>query len=82
MWKPIISPDIIQVIKSRRMSWAGCVARKGEMRSAYNILVGKREEKRQLGRHRHRWEDNIIMYVREIGWKVVNWMHLAQHRDK
>jgi hypothetical protein len=47
------------------MSWVGHVARVGEMRNAYNILVGKSERKRPLGRHRHRWEDNIRMDVRE-----------------
>jgi hypothetical protein len=49
----------------------------GEMRYAQNILVGKPEEKRQHGRPRHRWEDNIIMDLREIGWEVVDWIYLA-----
>jgi hypothetical protein len=53
------SPNIIRVIKSRRMRWAGHVARMGEGRSAYRILVGRREGRRPLGRPRRRWEDNI-----------------------
>jgi hypothetical protein len=53
-----------------------------EMRNACNILVGKPEGKRPLGRRRHRWKDNIEMYVREIGWEVVDWTHLSQDRDQ
>jgi hypothetical protein len=52
----------------------------GEMRNEYNILVGKPEGKRSLGRPRHRWEDNIRMDVRERGWKDVGWNNLAQGR--
>jgi hypothetical protein len=52
----------------------------GEVRNAYNI-VGKHEGKRPLGRHGHRWEDNIRMDVREIGWEDVDWIHLALDRD-
>jgi hypothetical protein len=55
------SPNIIRVIKSRRMRWAGHVAREGEKRGAYRILVGRPEGRRPLGRPRHRWEDNIKM---------------------
>jgi hypothetical protein len=62
------SPNIIRMIKSRRMRWAGHVARMGETRNAYRILVGKREGKRPLGRPRRRWVDNIKMDLREIGW--------------
>jgi len=54
----------------------------GDMRNAYNILVGKRERKRPLGRPGHRLEDNIRMNLREIGWEGVDWIHLAQDRDK
>jgi hypothetical protein len=54
----------------------------GEMRYAYNILVGKPEGKRPLGRHRCRWEDNIRMDIREKGWEGVDWMHMAQDRDQ
>jgi len=52
------------------------------MRNAYKILVGKPEGKRPLGRPRRRWEDNIRMDLREIGWEVVYWIHLAQDRDQ
>jgi hypothetical protein len=60
-------PSIIRVIMSRRMRWAGHVARI-EMRNAYRILVGKPEGKRPLGRPRHRWVNNIKMDLRETGW--------------
>jgi hypothetical protein len=65
------------MIKSK-IRWTGHVARMGVMRNAYNILVGKLERKRTLGRPRRRWENTTRM---EIGWEVVDWMHLAQHRD-
>jgi hypothetical protein len=61
------SPNIIQVIKSRRMRWAWHVACMGEGRGAYRILVG-RPERRPLGRPRHRWEDNIKMDLQDVGW--------------
>jgi hypothetical protein len=54
----------------------------GDMRNAYNILVGKPEEKRPLGRRRRKWEDNIRMDLREIGWEGVDCMYLTQDRDK
>jgi hypothetical protein len=54
----------------------------GDMRNAYNILVGKHEGKRLLRRSRHRWEDNIRMDLRETGWQDVDWMHLDQNRDQ
>ena len=54
-------PNIVRVVKSRRMRWAGHVARMGEGRGVYRVLVGKPEGKRSLGRHRHRWEDYIKM---------------------
>jgi hypothetical protein len=73
-------PSIIRIIKSRRMRWAGHVARMGE-KNAYRILVGKPEGKRPLGRPRHRWEDNIRMDLREIGWGGMDWIDLAQDRD-
>jgi hypothetical protein len=60
------SPNIIRVIKSTRMRWAGHVARMGEKSGAYRILVGRPEGRRPLGRPRHRWEDNIKM-VQEVG---------------
>jgi hypothetical protein len=55
------SPTIIWVIKSRRMRWAGCVARMGEGRGAYRVLVGRPEGRRPLGRPKRKWEDNIKM---------------------
>jgi hypothetical protein len=68
-------------IKGRRMRWAGHVAHIGEMRGAY-ILVGRPEGRRPLGRHRRRWEDNIKMDLREIGFGDVDWIHWAQDRDR
>jgi hypothetical protein len=62
------SINIIRQIKSRRMRWAGHVARMGEDRKVYKVLVGKPEEKRPLGRPRSRWEDGIRMYFAEINW--------------
>jgi hypothetical protein len=64
------SPDIIRQIKSRRMRWAGHVARTGEGRNVYRVLVGKPEGKRPLGRPRRRWDDGIKLDHREIGWGV------------
>jgi hypothetical protein len=60
--------EIFQQIKSRRMRWAGHVARMGEGRNVYRVLVGKPEGKRPLGRPRRRWEDGIKMDLRESGW--------------
>jgi hypothetical protein len=76
------SPSIVRVIKARRMRWAGHVARMGEVRDAYNILVGWPEGRRPLGRPRRRWEDNIKMDLREIGFRDVDWIHWAQNRDR
>jgi hypothetical protein len=76
------SPSIIRVLKSRRMRWAGHVARMGEKRNAYRILVGNPEGKRPLGRPRRRWVDNIKMELREIGWDGMDWIDLAQNRDQ
>jgi hypothetical protein len=76
------SPSIIRMIKSRSMRWAGHVARIGEKRNAYRILVGKPEGKRPLGRPRRRWVDNIKIDLREIGWDGVDWIHLVQDRDQ
>ena len=69
------SPNILRVIKSRRLRWAGHVARIEQDRSAFKILTGKPTEKRPLGRPRCRWEDNIRMDLEEI---YINW---AQNRD-
>jgi hypothetical protein len=76
------SPSIVRVIKARRMRGAGHVARMGDVRGAYNILVGRPEGRRLLGRPRRRWEDNIKMGLREIGFGGVDWIHLAQDRDR
>jgi len=76
------SPNIVGVIKSRRMRWAGHVARKGEERGVYRVLVGKSEGKRPLGRPRRRWVDNIRMALQEVGCGYVDWIGLAQDRDK
>jgi hypothetical protein len=62
------SPHIVRQIKSRRMRWAGHVARMGEERKVYKVLVGKPEGERPLGRPRSRWEDGIRIDLREIGW--------------
>jgi hypothetical protein len=75
------SPDIIRQIKSRRMRWEVHEARVGEGRNVYRVLVGKPEGKRPLGRPRRRWEGGIKMDLREIGWGVLEWIHLAQDRD-
>jgi hypothetical protein len=71
------SPSIIRIIKSRRMRWADHVARMGEKRNAYRLLVGKPEGKRPLGRPRCRWVDNIRMDRGEVGWSDVDWIGLA-----
>jgi hypothetical protein len=74
------SPSIIRIIKSRRMSWAGHVARMGEERNMYRLLVGKPEGKRSLGRPWRRRLDNINMDLLETGLSVVDWIGLAQDR--
>jgi hypothetical protein len=73
-------PSIIRIIKSSGMSWAGHVARMGEKRNVYKLLVGKPKGKRPLGRRRCRWMDNIKMDLLEIGVSVVDWIGLAQDR--
>jgi hypothetical protein len=72
------SPDIIRQVKSRRMRWAGHVARMGEERKVYKVLVGKSEGRRPLGRPRRRWEDGVRMDLREIGLEGVDWIRLTQ----
>ena len=72
----------MRVIKSRRMRWAGHVARMGEERGVYRVLVGKPEGKRPLGRPRRRWVDNIRMDLQEVGCEYVDWTGLAQDRDR
>jgi hypothetical protein len=76
------SPDIIRQVKSRRMRWAGHVARMGEEIKVYKVLVRKPEGKRPLGRPRGKWEDEIRMDLRVIGLGSVDWIRLAQDRDR
>jgi hypothetical protein len=76
-----ISIIIIRVTKSRRMRWAGHVARMGERRGVCRVLVRKPEGRRPLGRPRRRWKDNIKMDLHEIGCGVMDWIELAQDRD-
>jgi hypothetical protein len=76
------SPNIIRQIKSRRKRWAGHVARMGEERDEYRVLMGKPEGKRPLRKPRRRWEVVIRMDFREIGWGSVDWIQLAQDRDR
>ena len=76
------SPNMVRVIKSRRMRWAGHVARMGEERGVYRVLVGKPEGRRPLGRPRRRWVDNIRMDLQEVGCGYVDWIGLAQDRDR
>jgi len=71
------SSNIFRVIKSRRMKWAGNVARMGESRVLYRVLVGKHEGKRPLGKSKLRWEDNIKMGLREVGCGGMDWIELA-----
>jgi hypothetical protein len=75
-------PNIIRQIKSRRMRWAGHMARMGRERKVYKVLVGKPEGKRPLERPRRRGEDGIRMDLREIGWGSVWWIQFAQDRDR
>jgi hypothetical protein len=68
---------MIRIIKSRRKRWSGNIARMGEKRNAYRVLVRKPEGKRQLEKYRCKWEDNIKMGRREIGWGGVGWINLS-----
>jgi hypothetical protein len=76
------SPSIYTIIKPRRMRWVRHVDRMREKRNAYRLLVGKPEGKRPLGRQRRRWVDNIRMDLGEVGWGDVDWIGLAQDRNK
>jgi len=76
------SPNIFRVIKSRKMRWARHVVRMVEKRGVYRVLVGKTEGKRPLGRPRRRWEDNIKMDLQEVGYVGMDWIELAQDRDR
>ena len=75
-------PNIVRVVKSRRMRFVGHVARMGEGRGVHRVLVGKPEGKRPLGRPRRRWDDNIKMDHQEVGGSCGDWMELAQDRDR
>jgi len=75
------SPNIVRVIKSRRMIWAGHVARMGERGGVYRVLVGNSEGKRPLERPRRRWEDRIKMDLQEVGCGGMDWIDVAQERD-
>ena len=76
------SPDTVRVIKSRRLRWAGHMARMKEGRGVHKVLVGKPEGKRPLGRPRRRWEDNIKMDLQEAGRGCGEWIELAKDRDR
>ena len=75
-------PNIVRVVKLRRMRWAGHMARMGEGSGVHRVLVGKPEGKRPLERPRRRWEDNIKMDLQEVGGACGDWMELAQDRDR
>jgi len=75
------SPNFVRVIKSRRMRWAGHVARMGEETVGYRVLVGKPKGRRPLGRPRRRWVDNIRMDLQELGCGYMDCIGLAQDRE-
>jgi hypothetical protein len=76
------TPSIIRIMKWRRMIWARHVARMGEKRNTYRLLVGKPVGRSSLGRPRRGWVDNIRMDLGEVGWGDVDWIGLAQDRDR
>ena len=76
------SPSTVRVIKLIRMRWVGHVARMGERRGVYRVVVGKPEGERPLGRPRCRWEDNIKVDLQEVGCGGMDWIELAQDRDR
>jgi hypothetical protein len=76
------SPSIIRIMKSWRMGWAGHVAQMRDKRNSYRLLVGKPEGRRPLGRPRRMWVDGIRMDLVEMGWGDVDWIGLAEDRDK
>jgi hypothetical protein len=78
---PYSSPNIFRVIKSRRMRWAGHVARMGKRRGVYRVLMRKPERKRSLRRLRRRWDDNIKIYLQEVRCGGMGWIELAEDRD-
>ena len=76
------SPNIVRVIKSRRMRWTEHVARMEEKEGVYRVLVGKPEGKRPLGRHRSRWENNMRIDLQGVRCEDIDWIELGQERDK
>ena len=76
------TPNIVRMIKSRRMRWAGHVVRMDEERGVCRVLLGKQEGRRPLGRPRRRWVDNIRMDLQEVGCGYVDWIGLSQDRDR
>ena len=76
------SPNIIQLIKSRIMKWAGHVARMGREERWYSVLVWKLEGRRQFGKPRRTWEDNTKMNLQEVEWGVMDWIDAATDRDR
>jgi hypothetical protein len=76
------SPNIIRQIRWRRMRWVGHVARMGEERNVYKVLMGKPARKKSFGRPRRRWEDGIRMDFMDIGWRSVQCIHLTQDSDQ
>jgi hypothetical protein len=75
-------PSVIRMIESGRIRWAGHVARMGDKRNAYRLLVGKPEGNKSLGKLRRSWVDNIRMDLVEVGWGNVDWIGLAQDRNR
>jgi hypothetical protein len=75
-------PNLVRVVKSRRMRWGGHWARMGEGRGVHRVLVGKPEGRRSLGRPRRRWEDNIKRDLQEVGGGCGDWIERAQNRDR
>jgi 1-acyl-sn-glycerol-3-phosphate acyltransferase len=75
-------PNIVRVVKSRKMRWARHVARMREGTGVHRVLVGKPEGTRSVGRHRRRWEDNIKRDLQKVGGDCGDWMERAQDRDR
>jgi hypothetical protein len=74
--------NYVGVFYFKEGGWAGRIAHAEEKRNAYKVLVGKYEEKRRLGRSRYKWEDNIKLDFKDIGWKCVDWIQRDQDKDQ